>query len=56
MGARMGAFYPVVAISSLIGTPIAGALIGGGEGGYRGLISCAVCIFEYLCELKWGES
>jgi MCP family monocarboxylic acid transporter-like MFS transporter 10 len=48
IGARMGAFYPVVAISSLIGTPIAGALIGSGESGYRGLISYAVCIFEYL--------
>ncbi|KAL6703697.1 hypothetical protein ACN47E_009391 [Coniothyrium glycines] len=40
LGARMGAFYSVVAIASLVGSPIGGALItdNEGKGGYAGLI------------------
>ncbi|KAF2705024.1 MFS general substrate transporter [Pleomassaria siparia CBS 279.74] len=44
MGARMGAFYSIVAVSSLVGTPIGGALIRGGDReGYQGLIAYAGC-------------
>ncbi|KAF1937343.1 MFS general substrate transporter [Clathrospora elynae] len=40
LGARIGAFYSVVAIASLVGTPIGGALIANDKekDGYRGLI------------------
>lgn len=53
----MGAFYPVVAVSSLIGTPIAGALIAGKDKqGYQGLISYAVCDSETDFNVDGGMS
>lgn len=44
IGARIGAFYSVVAVASLIGAPIGGALIEKDDGktAYRGLIVYAV--------------
>ena len=43
LGARMGAFYSVICVSSLTGAPIAGLLIGGeNRGGYAGVILFAV--------------
>jgi MFS family permease len=44
LGARIGAFYSVIAIASLIGTPVGGALITDRErkDGYRWLIMFSV--------------
>ena len=43
IGAQMGAFYSIASISSLVGNPVAGLLIGGGgKQGYQGLIAYAV--------------
>lgn len=44
LGARIGAFYSVVAVASLIGTPIGGALIveEQSKGGYQWLILFSV--------------
>jgi MCP family monocarboxylic acid transporter-like MFS transporter 10 len=45
LGARIGAFYSLIAIASLIGTPIGGALITRKDekDGYRWLIMFSVC-------------
>lgn len=43
IGARIGAFYSLIAISSLIGTPLGGVLMHGNtRDGYRGVIIYAV--------------
>jgi MFS family permease len=44
LGARIGAFYSVIAVASLVGTPIGGALIQdkGTKDGYRWLIVFSV--------------
>jgi hypothetical protein len=44
LGARIGAFYSVIAIASLIGTPIGGSLITDDKAkdGYQWLISFSV--------------
>jgi MCP family monocarboxylic acid transporter-like MFS transporter 10 len=44
MGARMGAFYSIIAVASLTGAPIAGTLIRGNgkeKEDYTGVIGCA---------------
>ena len=45
LGARIGAFYSVIAVASLVGTPIGGALIQdkNQKDGYRWLIVFSVC-------------
>lgn len=45
LGARIGAFYSVIAVASLVGTPIGGALIQDKtqKDGYRWLIVFSVC-------------
>ncbi|KAF2681244.1 MFS general substrate transporter [Lentithecium fluviatile CBS 122367] len=66
IGARMGAFYSIAAVSSLIGAPIGSALIRrddaghaiGGEEGYKGLIAFAVsiaCLLHvlWMCADTW---
>ena len=44
LGARIGAFYSIIAIASLVGTPIGGALITNADrkDGYQGLIAFSV--------------
>jgi MCP family monocarboxylic acid transporter-like MFS transporter 10 len=53
LGARMGALYSVVALASLVGTPIGGALIKdkGTREGYQNLIffSVRVPTFNLFC-------
>jgi MCP family monocarboxylic acid transporter-like MFS transporter 10 len=50
LGARVGAFYSVVAVASLVGTPIGGALITDKESrdGYRWLI-----LFSVSVQMLW---
>ncbi|KAJ4291657.1 hypothetical protein N0V90_009552 [Kalmusia sp. IMI 367209] len=50
LGARIGAFYSVLAVAQLVGSPVGGLLIrkgngngGEGEEGYLGLVVFAVC-------------
>lgn len=56
LGARIGAFFSVVAIASLVGTPIGGALIRKGgdvaREAYRGVILYAVRLnFPWICSI-----
>ena len=54
IGARIGAFYSLIAISSLIGTPLGGALIQGNtREGYRGVIIYAVS--GRVCIASWAS-
>lgn len=61
LGARIGSFYSIVAIASLIGSPIGGALITDTKAkeGYRGLIIFSVsmaldiCALFYWCDIGW---
>jgi hypothetical protein len=50
LGARIGAFYSVIAVASLVGTPIGGALITDHEtkDGYQGMILFSVKLFSDL--------
>lgn len=50
LGARIGAFYSVIAIASLVGTPIGGALITNHDtrDGYRWLIAFSVSYFSTM--------
>lgn len=55
LGARIGAFYSVVAVAQLVGSPIAGLLIskgnvraGGMEDKYMGLVMFTVSIMLHL--------
>jgi hypothetical protein len=55
LGARIGAFYSVIAVASLVGTPIGGALITDHEtkDGYRGLILFSVKLlsdYEHMAD------
>jgi MFS family permease len=54
LGARMGAFYSIVAIASLVGTPISSALITDNHqrDGYSRLICFAVSIWSTGCSSR----
>jgi MFS family permease len=61
LGASIGAFYSVIAIASLVGTPIGGALITDKEhkDGYRWLILFSVstyesCVFDDVLSIDRG--
>ena len=43
LGGRIGAFYSVLAVAQLVGAPIAGSLIGNGEGYARLIIFAVSC-------------
>lgn len=57
LGARIGAFYSMIAISSLIGTPLGGALIKGKtREGYQNVIIYAVSTNWRLLQVYADDS
>lgn len=57
LGARIGAFFSVIAISCLVGSPIGGAMIWEQtRTGYRPVILYAVSFFHELQDLEWSAN
>jgi len=54
LGARIGAFYSIVAIASLVGTPIGGALItnANARAGYRWLVFFSVRNASWIANVR----
>jgi MCP family monocarboxylic acid transporter-like MFS transporter 10 len=57
LGARVGAFYSVIAVASLVGTPIGGALIVDKEKkeGYQWLILFSVSIVPIFLDIELND-